>query len=378
MIKFIKLLTILLPSLFPLSTNASGHRNTNIAMFTILNVAVLLVLVFLFVQKLKKTKHEGDNGKYFDMQTGLLNRAGFIHKFESNISDFSRENYHIVYFIIDSNRLQVYFNGLGFSETVDKVAAILSKNVKDYEFVARITESGFAMVLCEKDEIESTKRVMKIMDELSELSDSFGKSIGEIFKSSLYKLDKDDHNCELLFFNLRRNCTNILGKKEKYVYCDKQSMNTVRAEKELTEQIQSALHRGEFKLYVQFIVDNKTKKIVSAEALSRWEDPHKGIRLPGTYIGTMMNSGIITEFDYYMFDKVCAQLQSWEGTELGDLALSCNFTRITISEADFIDKISTIAGKYDFDREKLIMEITEETLENNREVALSNMQKCKN
>ena len=58
-------------------------------------------------------------------------------------------------------------------------------------------------------------------------------------------------------------------------------------EKNLTENILTGLEKNEFKMYLQFIVDSKTQKIVSAEALSRWETPNEGIVGPIGYIGHM-------------------------------------------------------------------------------------------
>ena len=58
-------------------------------------------------------------------------------------------------------------------------------------------------------------------------------------------------------------------------------------------------------MHLQFIVDNKTKKIISAEALSRWESLSGKVIFPGEYIGLMEKSGLIVKFDYYMFEKVC-------------------------------------------------------------------------
>ena len=96
-------------------------------------------------------------------------------------------------------------------------------------------------------------------------------------------------------------------------------------------KIDAAFKNNEFKLYLQFIADSKSKELVSAEALSRWESPGEGIIFPGKYIGLLEKTGLIVKFDYYMFDKVCAQLEKWKGTDKGNLSLSCNITRITIS-----------------------------------------------
>ena len=89
-----------------------------------------------------------------------------------------------------------------------------------------------------------------------------------------------------------------------------------------TTNILNGLKNNEFEMYLQFIVDNKTKKIVLAEALSRWESPENGIMYPGSYIGRMEESGLISMHDYYMFELVCRQLEKWSNTEHKDISIS--------------------------------------------------------
>jgi EAL domain-containing protein (putative c-di-GMP-specific phosphodiesterase class I) len=142
-------------------------------------------------------------------------------------------------------------------------------------------------------------------------------------------------------------------------------------------KIEEGLKNEEFKMYLQFIVDNKTKQITSAEALSRWELPSGEVLLPGKYIGIMEQTGLIVKLDYYMFEKACAQLAKWKHTEFANITLSCNFTRITISEKDFVERFKEIADKYDFDRKKLLIEITEDSIEKNLLVAMGNIAEVK-
>ena len=148
-------------------------------------------------------------------------------------------------------------------------------------------------------------------------------------------------------------------------------------EKLLLNKIRYGLKNKEFKMHLQFIVDNKTKRIVSSEALSRWEDSTGEVVMPGKYIGVMEKSGLIIEFDYYMFEMVCDKLSKWGDTDFKEITISCNFTRITISEKDFVAKIKDIAERYEFDRSKLIMEITEDSIEKNLDVARDNIIKAK-
>ena len=150
-------------------------------------------------------------------------------------------------------------------------------------------------------------------------------------------------------------------------------MNMDQTQHNLLAAIANGLKNDEFKMYLQFIVDNKTKGIISAEALSRWEIADNEIIFPGKYIGAMEESGMITHLDYLIFEKACRKLSAWADTEFCNVSISCNFTRITISEVDFAKKIKEIADRYTFDHHKLIMEITEDAVEKNFDIAKQNL-----
>ena len=150
-----------------------------------------------------------------------------------------------------------------------------------------------------------------------------------------------------------------------------------KADKALLKEIEAGFQNQTFKLYLQFMVDNKTKQLVSAEALSRWEKENGEVVLPGAYIGAMERTQTISMLDYYMFEKVCDKLSQWKDTDLAGLTMSCNFSRLTISENDFVSRIEGIADRYEFDRAKLFLEITEDFLENNKDVAMKNIIRVK-
>lgn len=145
----------------------------------------------------------------------------------------------------------------------------------------------------------------------------------------------------------------------------------------LTESIVGGLENNEFKMYLQFIVCNKTKQIVSAEALSRWEKADGEIISPASYIKIMESTGLITRHDYNMFELACCQLEKWRDSEYKDITISCNFTRISLSEDGIVENLRLISDKYNFDRSKLAIEITEDAMEKNTEKAVENAKHIK-
>ncbi|MBQ8526792.1 MAG: EAL domain-containing protein [Clostridia bacterium] len=347
------------------------------ALISAVLLCVVLIVVCAFLgKKLKNIEIKSKIKEMMDYETGIGNLNYFKHNFSHSISDYSRNFYYVAYIVINSNYLQLYQSDSTFTDVVNNAAAILSKSVKHNEFVARISETGFAFAFREMDVSDAKKRINELMEELSGLivSDENNKSV---FYTVVYNLDAQDDNCELLLFNLRRNCSRIFGTENQVLFCDSHSIHSVLEEKKTIDSVISGLENNEFKLYLQFSVDNKTKKIVSAEALSRWIHPEQGLLPPVKYIGVLSKCGLISELDYYMFEMVCKQLEKWSRTEYNSISLSCNFTRITISEDDFIDKLVNICDKYTFDKSRLIIEITEDAIEKNHKKAMNNISECK-
>lgn len=169
----------------------------------------------------------------------------------------------------------------------------------------------------------------------------------------------------------------IFRREKDRMYSGVLSMNMACEEKKITESILKGFEKNEFKMYLQFVVDSKTKKIVFAEALSRWNSSEKGFLGPREYIDDMERVGLISRHDLYMFDLVCRQLENWENTKYRGISISCNFTRISLSEENFIDRLTAISDKYAFDKSRLSVEITEDAIERNREIAMRNVQRCK-
>lgn len=182
----------------------------------------------------------------------------------------------------------------------------------------------------------------------------------------------------VLLFRIERMKATLYGASKQTRYDGLCFENKNCEEKKTAETIIKGLENDEFKMYLQFIVDNKTKRIVSCEALSRWHNQEKGLVGPGEYIGTMESTGLISKHDFYMFELACRQLEKWKDTEFEEISLSCNFTRITLSEENFAERLENIANQYQFDRAKLAIEITEDVMEKNREIATKNVIKCKN
>ncbi len=357
------------------SAEICWHKDWRIV--TLLGVVfVLAIAVIWFAIRVKIVSNQGKINELTDPLTKVGNLAHFKNYYENAIFDYSRTKYFISYIIVDGNHVRNCYGNAAFEDVMLYTSEVISTVCDDVEEVARITETGFAVVFRSNSMASAENQMNLTIKRLNRYADSKDNS-KPVFYAALYNFTGSDSGCELILFNLRLNCSKIMGSNSQLVICDGNLMKGSESEKEVMAKLESAMCNREFELYLQFIVDNKTKKIISAEALARWNNPTEGILGPGNFIPQLESVGFICKFDYYMFELVCEQLEKWNGTEFGKLSLSCNFTRITISEEDFVRKIKDISERYEFDRSRLVIEITEDAMERSREVAMSNMKKCK-
>ena len=343
------------------------------------SILLLLLLAFIvaLIIRIRGIKRDHEVDKMTDIETGMGNLQFFKYHFRYTIGDIARNLYHVAYIILDSSYLRSYHGDSSFDEVLKYTASILSEYTGDREISARITENGFAFAYQSTNDEDARTRLKEIMNKLNDFEEMREKNNKLVFHAAVYHLASADKNCEILLFNLRKNCNKIFGSDRQIIYCNTYSMNMVQEEKKITESILKGFENNEFKMYLQFIVDNKNKKIVSAEALSRWDNGEKGLIGPGKYIENMESSGLISRHDFYIFELACRHLEKWQGTEFENIALSCNFTRITLSEENFIEKLLMISNSYSFDKTKIAIEITEDAIEKDRETATKNVVRAK-
>lgn len=333
--------------------NLTGIEALIIAVFSVCTIALIITLMY-FIKKLSNMKKENSHSMITDSETGLGNLAHFKQYFDDNIFHLSGTQYYMAYIIVDIEYLKTVDNELSFNEIMRFTANVINSKIKSTDTASRIAENGFALVFQSDSSQKATQKINAIVKTVNNTCKLNSLNPSYMCYASFCALTRDDDNCEMVLFNLRKNCYSIAGTDNDVIFCDSALMKSSIHEHELTKRISEGFENSEFKLYLQFIVENKSEKIVSAEALSRWENPSRGLVFPGEYIEHMENSGLIVNLDYYMFESVCKQLEAWHGTEMSDITVSCNITRITLSENDFIDKIKAISDKYNFRKDKLI------------------------
>jgi len=131
------------------------------------------------------------------------------------------------------------------------------------------------------------------------------------------------------------------------------------------------LENREFQLYYQPILSLESNQVVSFEALIRWFHPKRGLLLPGEFLSTAEESGLILPIGEWVLNEACLQLKTWHEKYPGlqKANVNVNISNRQFSEPNFVDNVVKALHTSGLKAESLRLEITENVLISNYETA---------
>lgn len=153
----------------------------------------------------------------------------------------------------------------------------------------------------------------------------------------------------------------LLAKNENVPYAEWNVSGGKALEKKIKieNNIEKEIDNNRFFLEYQPVLDAKTKRIIGAEVLSRLNSESEGVLTPSSFLSAVDSVGINDKFDYYIFEKNCKWISN-DKKQREQYKYTINFSRSTLCEPQFAEKIIAIAQKYDLDFSCLAVEILED------------------
>ena len=129
----------------------------------------------------------------------------------------------------------------------------------------------------------------------------------------------------------------------------------------LESDIRKAIGEQQFVFFLQPLLDGRTRKMVSAEALLRWIHPERGQVLPAQFIEYLENSPMINKVGKIILDKVCAFICSCRARGIMDqhTRIAVNISPREFHQTHFVKMVKDLLDKYQLEGSCLELEITE-------------------
>jgi len=335
-----------------------------LGLLALLALALAVVLLSLRLRRCRKQLQQDRN---YDLVTGLGSRDYFVGQFERALPQLSQERCCLAFLSFDIARANQYYGDRQAEEQLRFAAEQLLLDSRN-RLTSRVSGGGIALLRPATDRASLGLWATELLQRLNRYPERYGEGFRPEFRLGLHLLQPGEKDCESALSSARQAYRYAMEVQRPYAFSFPEEMK-------LKNQSIEALYRREFRIDLQFIVRASDGSIAGAEALSRWDHPQKGLLYPGSYVGFMESDRTIAALDFYVFEEACKQLETW--SQYPGLSLSCNFARVSIDNQDFLPRLQSIVEKYRFDHHRLVIEITEDTMEGNKETAFANVSRCK-
>jgi diguanylate cyclase (GGDEF)-like protein/PAS domain S-box-containing protein len=129
----------------------------------------------------------------------------------------------------------------------------------------------------------------------------------------------------------------------------------------LEADLRTALTECQFRIYYQPVVELATRRIVSLEALLRWDHPTQGLISPYRFIEAAEDTGILVSIGHWLILQACKQLREWEANRSTDqpMNITVNVSARQFADARLVNDIQDALRETGVDPSRLQLEMTE-------------------
>ena len=307
-----------------------------------------------------------------DALTGLVNKF-YTEKHLNTLINTAKQDHTMVAFLyFDLDNFKLINDSLGHPKgdlLLQEIAHRVQQSSRDGDIISRFGGDEFAVVLPGITKREHIDVIANKILEIIEQPFIFNKKEYYITASmgiSIYPDNGD--NIEMLFksadlsmYKAKRSGRN------NYQYA---SIKQELAENQLlrlTANLHKAFNNNEFILYYQPIVDLKTNKIVSMEALIRWKTPAGKIVTPEVFIPQLEETNFILKVGLWVIKTACHQMKLWETSGFHSVSVNISVRQLN---AQLISIIKNTLTEMEINPQNLILEITESMLMQQTYIAL--------
>ncbi|MBO2560123.1 EAL domain-containing protein [Shewanella algae] len=316
-----------------------------------------------------------------DPLTGLPNRTLLLETIAVTIqrARVHRRNFSLLF--IDLDRFKNVNDSLGHAvgdQFLARIARILERVVGDKGTVARLGGDEFVILA---DEIQSPTQAADFVDkllvqlntpvQLNEHAIHPAASIG----ISIYPEDGLSAEDLIRHADIAMYSAKAAGSNQWAFF--KQQMTERAAVRLRTEaSLHDAIRNNEFLLHFQPKVNIETGELMGCEALIRWQKDGRLIS-PMSFIPVAEETGIIIPIGRWVIEQSCRVLRRWQKRYNFSTPIAVNVASQQFADASLVPDIKQMALRYQIKPELLEVEITETSLMNDIELAISKLEQLK-
>jgi len=301
-----------------------------------------------------------------DELTGLHDRRTFMLALRRQVIQANDKQSSLALLVVDIDGFTAINGTHGYEfgdRTLQHVALQLSQVARAYDYVARIGDNRFALILpriMNKGHAElATQKLFRLLD----LPFEFGHGrvkIAVTIGAALCPMHASHAE-----FLLRLAESAIVTARANGQHClfapDAEQDEQLSEFWDIEIELSSAIQRGEMHMHYQPKVRCRDLQPVGAEALMRWDNRSRGTLTPDVFIPVAEHTGQIKALTIWAMNTALRQAGEWTHS-FGDISIAVNVPAELVVEHDLPDLVENALKLWGSDHVQLVLEITERSL----------------
>ncbi|MGN0953982.1 EAL domain-containing protein [Dialister sp.] len=233
-----------------------------------------------------------------------------------------------------------------------KMAEVLRRHFPN-SLVSRFTDDHF-VVLSSRPSVEAM--IPAITGEIHALYDASRMDV----KFGIYEVEDFHVPVESACGMAQMACDSIKELPDQHICFYTDAMSQRKALRSyIIDHFREALEKHWIEVYFQPVIRTISGTLSSVEALSRWNDPDRGMISPGVFIPLLEDSRQIKKLDLYVLEEICRRYRFQIDHGKTVIPASFNLSRIDFFQESIYEDVEEIRNRYQVPRNMLYVEVTE-------------------
>ena len=315
----------------------------------------------------------------YDDLTGLANRNQFRERINGMLAAMHKGKNHIAIHLIDLDRFKTINDTLGHpigDKLLKEVASRLKTVIRPGDMITRFGGDEFVVLQVGTERYQDAKwlaqrlaRTLKDPFEIDGHRIDIGASIG-IAMAPMDGVDADQllKKADMALYAAK----NGGGGDHRFFALEMEEAAQERRALEL--DLREALSSDQFQLYFQPLVDLRTGRVTTCEALMRWKHPNRGMVPPAVFIPIAEETGLIISLGEWALQRACAEAANWPKS----VKVAVNLSPVQFRDRGLALHVVSALAKSGLPAQRLELEVTERLLLEDSDGTLATMEQLKN
>ena len=319
-------------------------------------------------EDITEQKEEKINLQYqakYDNLTKIPNRNYGLEKVNYLLQQAKENHSQLGLMFVDLDHFKQVNDNLGHDygdELLIQATQRMKNALRNTDLIARLGGDEFFIAIPfveKKSDLETiAAKIIKVLNQcfmIFQDSVFISGSIGiAIFPQDGNQLKQLIRKADLAMYQSKTN-----GKNQFHFYTSQ--MDQLRVDTlNVQQNFYQAIVNNELKIVYQPVIEINSQKIVSAEALVRWENKELGLIYPQEFIPLVEKNGMILDLETWLLESILKDVQIWQKIKI--IPISINISEYQFKDQDLFERLRQFVTKHDNFSEQIQIEIKEEML----------------